>query len=73
MIRNNADQTTTSLGITVDPGSDSSSDRTNCISDGLDPPYCCIGQTLMEPFSVDQNDDYALRTESGVNSRALRD
>ena len=72
MIRNIGDQTTTSLGITVDPGSYSSSDRTNCI-DGLNDPYCCIRQTLMEPFSVGQNHDYALRAESGVNSRALRD
>ena len=60
------------LGITVDPGSDSSSDRTNCISDDLDHPYCCIRQTLMEPFSFGQNEHYALKTESGVNSLTLR-
>ena len=74
MIRNNGGHTSTSLGITVDPGSDDfESDRTNCISYGLNHPYCCIRQTLMAPFSVGQTQHYALKTESGVNSLALRD
>ena len=73
MIINNGDQTTNSLDITVDPGSDSSNRTINCMSDGLNYPYCCIRQTLMEPFSVVQNRHYALELQFGVTSQALRD
>ena len=70
-IRHSNGMVQTSYEVGVNPTYDQN-DRSNCISDLLSYPYCCIHETLAEPFSVNYNCHYALKVPSGPTSLLLR-